>query len=264
MQVEAEHDIALANFRLVGEAKRLLRLGFAGPAAIRLERVRKKLDGSHRINTWLLLAKVYRLMRREVDAARLRSDIANEETLSEEQKKELVWEENCSEMTRLGKCSAILGKATTGNEFFNADYYSESVLWARALGDEIWIKRLPAISQVRKMSTVGMKHTGLMKDILTTLHDCDGNQIPMFRKTELVGDIIAQRAQIDSIDKELLVLVSCVRWLARAGIHRLAAICLAEYQAKSNLLTENKQKDALGIATDLYRAAWFKDFLNSN
>jgi hypothetical protein len=259
-QLEADSAIGGVGNRQLGEGLRLLRMGFANASIERMRRASDKLEKDAQCRALLILAKAQRLSCLYSEAESTLNHIEDKSNLSAAFLNELQWEQGCASMTAKHGCNEPISKVMVGNTHYEADYYTEAMLWVYAFGDEIWLKRLPTIAYQLAKTDLDFSRLSEVIDDLKLLHECYSGTGSMRKKIDMVGERIDSRSKILEIDREQLFLLGCARWLSRVSANRLAAVVLAQYRERSRQMTEGKSMDHLGVADDLMKKTWFKDF----
>lgn len=79
------------------------------------------------------------------------------------------------------------------------------------------------------------------------------NDLPPGERVAILGEELARRGRLESIEHELLLLAAAARNLSRLSEGSLARLAGAEAVGISMLLTGGRNRDVLGVLGDLDR-----------
>jgi tetratricopeptide (TPR) repeat protein len=259
-QLDSDSSIGGIGNRQWGEGFRLLRLGFAKAAISRFQSTSQKLTGLGKIKSLMAVAKAQRLSALYLDAKNSLELASTEPDLPKEIGAEIEWEIGCGKMIAKGGCGEILSQVLLGQSLYNADFYTEAMLWVYAFGDEIWLKRFPSIAYQLSRKELDFSRLNFVVKALKLLDECYSKKGDLRSKINDIGELVDGRAQFIGIDREQLFLVACARWLHSVSANRIAALVLAQYRIRSLQLSDQRTPDHLGVSKELQEKSWFKEF----
>lgn len=261
LQISGKATTGGEGFQLLGMANRSLRLGHA-PLAIQQFRQAEAagLPDAYVGRGRLGLAHALWLSGRSDEAAQVAGDALKLPDLGEELTQELHWTALAREAPKTLDLSRMLKETRAGGQYQVATYVIETTLWACALEKRDYLERLPKLANMRRNKTVRPQRQGLWYKCGVALQECYDHDIPLPFRIKTLGAVLEARAQLLTVDKELLLLAAAARFLARAKAFELAALVYSEYRALGRRLTDGGSPDALGVMGDFDGRAWLEPY----
>jgi hypothetical protein len=239
------------GIHLFGKAIRYMRLGEARLALATFVEAEKHLKDPQR----LLNARIrrIRLLRLRQDYAECLDLIARTEReipTDGAHAIELSWEKLCVEVQTTANAQPMVLAVSPRGAHRTASYFLEAFLYCQAVAKPPNGKMTAVATAGRAANLHATQEGFFYKAALCLEKSLDREYHYIYRLDEL-GDVLAQRALLASIDKELLFLLAAARCLIRTRFDEFAELVLTEYVALSRRLTDQKSGDALGIGADL-------------
>ena len=167
---------------------------------------------------------------------------------------ELRWETLCNDAGRTGELQSMVVSVDRQGEFRKAPFMIESFLWTRAVRSKAFEDRVPNMRNLRRITGVQLDDSIAMQAFFHSalqIEQCGESDRPLSQRLEKLGDLIATRDRLPSLDKELLFLAASIRWLLRAKQKGFAATVLSEYRARCRQLSQGRLDDVLGVLSDI-------------
>jgi len=246
-----------AAYRALATAIRALRLGQAQYALVNYSRSETLTENPKH---WQL-ARIGRIrslrLAGELErSAALSLDTLTRSDLTLETKNELAWEEVCRQVTGEGDLAPMLAAVQLGQAHEAPSYFLEAMLWAKAAPQRQWDDKLPSIRMLDRRLKGKPKAGDFLYSAVAQLERSEDTTVPILFRLERLGEILANRQALLSIDKELLLLAASCRWLARVAAFSLATLTLNEYTALSMKLSNGAQRDVLNLVHDIQERPW--------
>jgi len=241
---------------------RALRLGDAA-VAIRLfqQAGEMGLSGNDLARNRYCLAISLMLNDHAADADRVSQFALGQPDLSTAFRDEIQWLRLCIELRATQRLEPMLKAVSRGRPHYQAGYVVEACMWALTMRQREWLDKVPNLTRLRRNSTVlRPQKCGFFFDSAAAVQDAYDVEVPLLRRLHRLRHVLVERRQLLNIDKELLLLASAVRWLARSKAFRLAALCYGEYRALSLRLADGASSDALGVLADVTQTTWLAEW----
>jgi hypothetical protein len=172
---------------------------------------------------------------------------------------ELMWEDMCVDASVGCNLGRMIQAVQRRGSHYQAVYLVEAHLWALAVPQRHWLKRLPKVATIARNKNLQAKDLGFFLKVMLQLEECYDSSIPLVVRLKSLGQIIHDGNQFIAIDRQLLFYIAAARWLARVHSPTLAAIMLGEYEGYSRQISHGRHRDIFLIADDLMDRPWYQE-----
>jgi predicted unusual protein kinase regulating ubiquinone biosynthesis (AarF/ABC1/UbiB family) len=203
--------------------------------------------------------RALRLAGRPEESAVLAAETLLIQSLSEEGRRRIAWEEMCRDVQRHGELNKMISATSRNGDHREAGYILEATLWAKAVASKQYLARFPKAESIRKAFSDSLKRpspNAQLYECVLQLERCYDNDIPLLKRITDLGDMLDRLPRFQHLDHELLVWAASARWLLRYHQSQMADFVLNEYRALSLRMTDGTLADCLGVTGDLDVRVW--------
>lgn len=241
-------------------AKLLLRSGNAAVAEVALAAAEACANTvPHRCEARFLKIKLHRISDRHAEIMPLKQAILAEPGEDRERRIRLRWEDLCLEVQHTGNLLRMLKSIAYGAEHCAPEYVLEATLWARAIRSRTFLDELPSADGVRKAFPKSPRQDERLEKLFEAalvFERCYANDIPLNQRNLELFSFLEQVAQIDGVDRELLVWGAATRWLQRTQQDGLASFAAYRYASLSLALSQGLCADGLSLKIENSMEFW--------
>jgi hypothetical protein len=171
--------------------------------------------------------------------------------------RELNWEAACRQASRDGAIDPLTKLTKRGKSHYLGSYVVEGFLWAKTGPLQKSFEQL-SIRTIRRKCPFNKRTLGSVMKAALTIESSYDVEIPYGLRIKNLNKVLGNRQELLTIDKEMLLLASAARWLARNFATNLAALVLGEYEGLCLKASRGKDRDILGFSGDLLEKGWYK------
>ncbi len=208
------------------------------------------LDNSTLSKMTIQKIKAYRLSHQYEFGDQLCQKLLSSHTTTEI-RTEVDWENMCMGVQKTGNVSPLIESLLRDKALRESSYLLESFLWMRSTMTRKFMNRFPSVSNLCQRLKVQVHKRGPLYEMVQVLERCYDTKIALTSRLNALGNTIAESASIDTIDKELLLWASAIRFLARTKQNEIGQLVLQHYQTLCMKLTGGLATDTLGLLGDL-------------
>jgi hypothetical protein len=233
---------------LLSAANRALRVGIANIAIEQyLEALKSAEHPTTREAAHLGLAKTHRLMGTFDEARIALKPLLGMTAITENGRIEAQWEQICITCTETSNLQPMLNAVRRKGSHNIAAYIVESMFWVWANRDMGLIKHLCKVDSVRRRSPETTKKTKTFFDSAEIVEKSYDEEVPLRLRLQEMGQVVSEAGHLLSIDKELLALAACARWLERQKCGAMHELLMGKYKNISLTLSRGKRQDVLAV-----------------
>jgi len=179
-----------------------------------------------------------------------------EMNLDESQEKNLHWELMCTKAILSEDCTDIVNAVAVKESHYQPVYYLEAFLWNNATPFRC-VKKIAKVSSMARNRSLAVHKHGFMYTVAKTLEEIKDLKVPLSFRIDAVGQLLSQKNQLMTIEKELLLLSAVTRWLIYSSAYDLAALTLNEYESICYKISGGKCRDPFGSVDKYYDKDWY-------
>lgn len=244
------------GFQSLGMAIRATRLGLGNMALEFYRRAETEGLSPQELNRARLgRIRLLRLRGELEKAAELATQAQKDLDLSDDEKKELYWEELCRDIQTTQDLDLLVKNVQKDADHYSRTYVLEACLWVRAVSSENWLSSISTLQTLTK--NLKVHKAGFAHKCVQEIQRCYDYDYSFMDRLRRLGHLLSQLNNLVSIDHELLMWAAAARWLARSRSHNLASVALNEYRYLCERLSGGTKQDCLGIVSDLFQKEWF-------
>lgn len=207
-----------------------------------------------RVRARLEFCRALRFQQRFSEAREIKARTLHEERISAEESREFSWEELCIKSQETRDISSLIFSTRKNKEHCTEEYVIEAFYWSRLIAERDWLVRFPTVkSFFRCQISSSLRQSHLWK-YAKQLEHCYDSSIPLLHRLETMGSLFEKATSLFSIDSELLLQASALRWLFRAHAHDLREVLQHEYMHSSYKVSGGRVKDLFGLMGDVLKA----------
>jgi hypothetical protein len=231
---KSEDMIARAN---LARGIRMLRLGFADLAKQEfLAAAHSLLPNRQRIRARIGLIQALRFSGAFEDCLQEIHSTQKISDIDQDQFMHLDWEKISLLAQREHDLNPMIKAVSARGTHHTSGYFLEAFLWQQAIAKEKWAERLPKVRSVGRSRSLGAIKEGFIYKACIALEQCQLSETPLTLHLDNLGEVIANRHQLISVEWELLLLAAAGRWLVKKKQNHLAILCYKEYSTLLNKL----------------------------
>jgi predicted unusual protein kinase regulating ubiquinone biosynthesis (AarF/ABC1/UbiB family) len=197
----------------------------------------------------LARVRILRLSGELEHAAQVHGTISVDRECAPATSRELAWEKACIESQQSGSLEPQVRLIRVDRDARTPRRLLDLFLWSRATPAKTWLGAAPKAASLRRMAAAELDPVALRAAL--AIERCIEGKSSIGSRVHALGRALEQADRIDELDQQLLVWAAAGRWLFRVKRHDLAALPLARYRALSLGLSQGKQPDILGVASDV-------------
>lgn len=190
------------------------------------------------------------LARRHDEADDVRASTLASPDLPAAIREEFEWNGLVRQMQLTQDLSPLLAAIAPHSVHRQASYVIETCFWGSIVKSREFLPRLPRLQSLSRNKELHPQRLGAWYRSGTVLQDCYDFGLALPSRIRALGDALAARDGLVTVDKELLLLGAALRWLRRSKATDIAGLVADEYRALSLRLTEGASPDATGLLGD--------------
>ncbi len=244
-------DLNDANRRIVtltGRAMRQMRLGNSEDVLADSDRLEAlEINNRERAQICFMRAQIHRFGH-QFDAAMQAIDrgMVHARGISD-QEEALAFEKLLLVAQQTGNLRPVTNSVRARGDHFDATRFLEVHLLTKAAPRKIWLNQVATISTRARANNLAVHRLGTTYDAALCLENCYDPEIPTeFRLAEL-GEMLAKRNQLPTLQQELMFLAGAYAWLLRGRFNELARMIGRDYMALSQRASMGLSDDALSV-----------------
>lgn len=227
---------------------RYLRLGFGRQAIEYLELIISKFsDSAYAIPAAFSLACAYRVGGFFAEARDIHKRTSKQrENLDPQLARSWSWDLLRLDVIEKGDFLPML--TSLDKKYNELGYFLEAKLWAYSLPGFSAVSRFPKAESIRRRlgtDAQSMKKLKPLYDAVQTMEFCHERDVSLIPKLKRLGESTANRASLENISDELLLLIASYRWLMRNSQLTTAQLIATEYRGLCERLSDGLSNDTL-------------------
>lgn len=246
-QVTRDAHSKVHHFQQLTMSNRALRLGHIETALEGYFKAQDHLSGELADQCYVNTIKSLRLSDQQKEAQDKISSLQALE-LSPSLRNELAWENHVYAYLDKQDLSPMLKSIKKGEPHHQTSYIIEACLWSMIPPSKSWMQKTPSLENLKRKKELRPEKGDIFYLAAKTINDCYDSDIPLHRRLNSLGEILAQQHLQINIDKELLIWAAAYRWLIRSRNQTLLSLIEKEYASLCLKLSSGVNHDLLHIS----------------